>query len=284
MDEAKQSELTSALVAAYRTEGTTLRKLAGRELPSFEEVARISESLRELLIPEMAIPKPLDLERFAADRLADLAPRLHRQVLLGLGFDCAPNESPCRKKAWRVVEDFLGGLPSLRSKLDLDAAASYDADPAASGADEVVFCYPGLFAITVHRLAHQLAAAGAPVIPRMMAEFAHSRTGIDIHPGAHVGDRFFIDHGTGVVIGETADIGSRVRIYQGVTLGALSVPKETARSLQGKKRHPTIEDDVIIYANATILGGATVIGHGAIIGGNCWITESVPPGTRVTRS
>jgi serine O-acetyltransferase len=172
-------------------------------------------------------------------------------------------------------------LPRLRGMLALDVRAAYQGDPAAHGFDEIIFSYPGVFAVTVQRVAHQLHDLGIPLMPRIMTEHAHSRTGIDIHPGAHIGESFFIDHGTGVVIGETCEIGHRVRIYQGVTLGALSLQKEEVESLRSKKRHPTIEDDVIIYSGATILGGGTVIGARSVIGGNVWLTESVPPDTNV---
>jgi len=159
--------------------------------------------------------------------------------------------------------------------------AAYEGDPAATGTDEVVFAYPGTLAITVFRIAHRLLELGAVIVPRMMTEQAHGWTGIDIHPGATIGESFFIDHGTGIVIGETSRIGDHVRMYQGVTLGALSVRNRSGAAKAGKQRHPTIEDDVTIYANATILGGSTVIGRGAVVGGNAWITYSVPPGVRV---
>ena len=162
-----------------------------------------------------------------------------------------------------------------------DIAAAYEGDPAAKYHDEIIFSYPGLFTVTVYRIAHKLHVLGVPLIPRIMSEYAHGQTGIDIHPGVEIGDSFFIDHGTGVVIGETTIIGNRVRIYQGVTLGALSLNKKECEELRNRKRHPTIEDDVIIYANATILGGSTVIGARSIIGGNVWLTESVPPHTTV---
>ena len=162
-----------------------------------------------------------------------------------------------------------------------DVRAAYEADPAAGSYDEIIFCYPGLLAVTVYRIAHQLHSQEIPLMPRITSEYVHGLTGIDIHPGAHIGESFFIDHGVGVVIGETADIGNRVRIYQGVTLGALSLPKDAVERLRGKKRHPTIEDDVIIYAGATILGGETVVGAGSVIGGNVWLTESVLSETRV---
>ena len=178
---------------------------------------------------------------------------------------------------------FLEQLPDLRKILAMDVQAAYDGDPACKSLDEVIFCYPGLDAITVYRLAHILHELGMPLIPRMMTEWAHSRTGIDIHPGANIGHYFFIDHGTGVVIGETTDIGQWVKLYQGVTLGALSFATDVEGNLvRGTKRHPTIEDRVVIYANATILGGNTVIGHDSVIGSSVWLTRSVAPGTTVT--
>jgi len=169
----------------------------------------------------------------------------------------------------------------LRGLLAMDIRAAYEGDPAARGFDEIIFSYPGLFAVTIYRIAHRLHHQGVPMIPRIMTEFAHSHTGIDIHPGSQIGESFFIDHGTGVVIGETTVIGNHVRLYQGVTLGALSLSREECESLRNRKRHPTIEDDVIIYANATVLGGETVIGARSVIGGNVWITHSVPPDTEV---
>ena len=187
----------------------------------------------------------------------------------------------CADRGYETAIAFLEALPDLRRTLAKDVVAAFEGDPAAKGYDEVIFCYPGVFAVTVYRIAHQLTHLDVPIIPRIMTEYAHSRTGIDIHPAAHIGNSFFIDHGTGVVIGETTEIGNRVRIYQGVTLGALSLPRETIDEMRGTKRHPTIEDDVIIYSGATILGGDTVIGTRSIIGGNVWITESVPPDTRV---
>jgi serine O-acetyltransferase len=172
-----------------------------------------------------------------------------------------------------LVSDFFSTLPAIRKQLTDDAALIAENDPASTGIDEVIMTYPGFFAIMVYRLANRLLKSGAPIIPRIMTENAHSLTGIDIHPGATIGSPFFIDHGTGIVIGETANIGQRVKIYQGVTLGALSVSKKLAST----KRHPTIENDVIIYAGSTILGGNTIVGHDSIIGGNVWLTESVPP-------
>ena len=179
----------------------------------------------------------------------------------------------------RVSREFVATLPKIRSALLLDAAAIADSDPAASGVDEVILAYPGFFATAVHRMAHQLWAASVPLLPRVLGELAHRFTGIDIHPGASIGKAFAIDHGTGVVIGETCEIGDRVRLYQGVTLGALVVEKAMRA-----KRHPTVEDDVIVYSGATILGGDTVIGAGARIGGNVWLTRSVPPGSLISTS
>jgi len=178
-----------------------------------------------------------------------------------------------------VALSFVKRLPSIRALLAQDVEAAYEGDPAASSLQEIVLAYPAIRALSIHRIAHELEDLGVPLVPRIISEYAHDRTGIDIHPGARIGRHFFIDHGTGVVIGETAEVGDRVRIYQGVTLGAASL--RDSSTLRGKKRHPTVEDDVTIYAGATILGGETVIGTGSVIGGNVWLTESVPPGSQV---
>ncbi|MCR5613700.1 serine O-acetyltransferase EpsC [Treponema sp.] len=188
--------------------------------------------------------------------------------------------SHCYKLAEKTVFALLEEIPEIRRKIQLDVKAAVAGDPAAQNQEEVILSYPGLEAIVVHRLAHFLYKSGVPIIPRIMSEHVHGKTGIDIHPGATIGESFFIDHGTGIVIGETTVIGNNVKIYQGVTLGALSVKKD----LQDKKRHPTVEDDVTIYAGATILGGETVIGKGSTIGGNTWVTKSVPAGTILTQS
>ena len=171
------------------------------------------------------------------------------------------------------LEWIIDGLPEIHSKLMLDAQAIFEGDPAAKSVDEVIIAYPGFLAIAIFRVAHEFFAAGIPILPRVLTEYAHEKTGIDIHPGADIGPGFCIDHGTGIVVGETTKVGKRVKLYQGVTLGALSVEKAAA----GSKRHPTVEDNVVLYSNATVLGGQTVIGHDSIIGGNVWITESVPP-------
>jgi serine O-acetyltransferase len=209
---------------------------------------------------------------------------LAEQITFAIRHECLRHDQPCTNCVERGHENavaFLDEMPKLRKVLARDVVAAYEGDPAAKGYDEIIFSYPGVFAVTVYRIAHQLYHQDIPLIPRIMTEYAHSRTGIDIHPGAHIGEQFFMDHGTGVVIGETSIIGDRVRIYQGVTLGALSLPRDSVERLRAVKRHPTIEDDVIIYSGATILGGETVIGARSVIGGNVWITESVPPDTRV---
>ncbi|MCQ2388202.1 MAG: hypothetical protein MJ138_00635 [Kiritimatiellae bacterium] len=182
-----------------------------------------------------------------------------------------------------IVRAFQARMPEVRRLIDTDVDAAYEGDPAATSRMEVVMAYPGLYAVTVHRLAHELYKLKVPIIPRVMSEIAHSKTGIDIHPGATIGEHFFIDHGTGVVVGETTVIGRNVKLYQGVTLGARSFPKDgaTGMLMKGHKRHPNVEDDVVVYAGATILGGDTTIGHDSEIGGNVWLMESVPPHSRV---
>src|SRR5205085_5879480 len=186
------------------------------------------------------------------------------------------------RQATESAEEFVARLPFVREMLASDVKAAYEGDPAAVCYDEIIFSYPGLYAVTVYRLAHELHVLGVPLIPRIMTEYAHARTGIDIHPGTRLGHSFFIDHGTGVVVGGTAVIGNNVKLYQGVTIGAFSFDKDAAGQLiRHTKRHPTIEDDVVIYAGATILGGDTCVGRGSVIGGNVWLTHSVPPGTRV---
>ena len=203
--------------------------------------------------------------------IEDVIFNLNRQVSLVLQD---------KEASERICLAFFREIPQVRALLQTDLQAAFDGDPAASGKEEVIFCYPGLFAIAVYRLAHVLYTLGVPMIPRIMTEYAHSVTGIDIHPGANVGEYFFIDHGTGIVIGETTVIGKRVKVYQGVTLGALST--RGGQNLRGKRRHPTIEDNVTIYAGASILGGNTVIGANSVIGSNAFITESVAPNTTVT--
>jgi serine O-acetyltransferase len=288
--------VTDQLVDQYFDPGAReMQHIGSYELPSDVEVEQIVEDCRALLFPGYAGPdvtgsRP-ELRETVRARIAELRTCVLRQVYRALhhkrqqvlgqsDLEC----TECDAKAHAITERFLAHLPELRVQILADLRAAYEGDPAASGVDEILFCYPGAFAITVYRIAHALLREGSVVVPRMMTEIAHRRTGVDIHPGAQIGRSFFIDHGTGVVIGETTLIGDRVRIYQGVTLGALSVPQGEARPEAGTRRHPTIEDDVVIYANATILGGETTIGRGAIIGGNAFVTTSVPPGSRVPGS
>ena len=286
--------VTDELLAAYLDPAAQeMQHIGSYELPSVTEVERVIELCRALLFPGYAGPEigrlpPNGLRALVDERVAELRATLHRQVYRALhhkrqqqlgrtDLECAE----CDSRADAITEAFLARLPALRAQVRGDLRAAYEADPAATGVDEILLCYPGTYAITVYRMAHALLDEGAVVVPRMMTEIAHRRTGVDLHPGADIGASFFIDHGTGVVIGETTKIGDRVRIYQGVTLGALTVPQGEARPLPGQRRHPTLEDDVVIYANATILGGDTVIGEGSVVGGNAFVTASVPPGSRV---
>ena len=256
-------------------------------IPSRELVIEILTRLREILYPGYFNKEKIDETnlRYQMGQSVDvLFEMLSGQITRSLRHECLRYDQPCVECAQLGYEEalrFLESIPRIREVLATDVRAAYEGDPAAKSYDEIVFSYPGIFAITVYRIAHRLVEQQIPLLPRIMTEYAHSITGIDIHPGAEIGESFFVDHGTGVVIGETTVIGKNVRIYQSVTLGALSLPRDARERLRGKKRHPTIEDDVIIYAGATILGGETVIGACSIIGGNVWITESVPPDTKV---
>lgn len=284
-------ELTERIVATY-SEVAKIHHLGHCPLPSYEAVVAAVEDLKEVLYPGYRRRDRLHLANVAY-HVGDLIDRLHDRLTTQIARACchgAGKNVSCDAQQRYDFEAlgqakamaFLEQLPELRRVLALDVQAAYDGDPACKSLDEVIFCYPGLEAVTVYRLAHQLHELDVPLIPRMMTEQAHSKTGIDIHPGAKIGQHFFIDHGTGVVIGETCEIGDRVKLYQGVTLGALSFPTDAEGNLvRGKKRHPTIEDRVVIYANATILGGNTVIGHDAVIGSSAWITRSVASNTTV---
>ena len=219
------------------------------------------------------------------DHLGDVLFRIHLRLSAEVekALDTAEGKPTTRKHAREIVTELFERLPEVSDRVAEDVQAAFDGDPAAKGFDELILSYPGVKAVFTYRIAHELHRLGVRLIPRIMTEFAHNETGIDIHPGATIGRSFFIDHGTGVVVGETTQIGDRVKIYQGVTLGALSFPKnERGELIRGAKRHPTVEDDVVIYAGATILGGTTVIGRGSVIGGSVWLTTSVPPYTRVT--
>jgi serine O-acetyltransferase len=256
-------------------------------IPSRETVIAIIHRALGLLYPGYFSRRRVDainLGYHLGQEAVALFEELSRQITLSFRHECLRYGLPCihcQEQGQADAVRFLRALPDLRAALATDVQAAYQGDPAAKSHDEVIFSYPGLFAVTVYRAAHQLHRQGVPLMPRIMTEYAHSQTGIDIHPGAQIGESFFIDHGTGVVIGETTKIGHRVRLYQGVTLGALSLPPHLVESLRSKKRHPTVEDDVIIYSGATILGGDTVIGARAVIGGNVWLTDSVPPDTKV---
>ena len=256
-------------------------------IPSREAVIAIIHRALGLLYPGYFSRRRVDavnLGYHLGEEAVALFEELSRQITLSYRHECLRYGLPCshcQEQGEAEAARFLRALPRLRAILATDVQAAYQGDPAAKSHDEVIFSYPGLFAVTVYRAAHQLLRQGVPLMPRIMTEYAHSQTGIDIHPGAQIGESFFIDHGTGVVIGETTQIGHRVRLYQGVTLGALSLPPDQVESLRSKKRHPTVEEDVIIYSGATILGGDTVIGARAVIGGNVWLTDSVPPDTKV---
>jgi len=256
-------------------------------IPSREAVVDIIGRAFGIIYPGYFTSERLDevnVRYYFGQQSMELFEVLSEQIAFAIRHDCIRFNQPCvqcEERGQETALKFLSAIPDLQETLSKDVRAAYEGDPASRHHDEVIFCYPGLFAVSVYRIAHWLHRQGVPLIPRIMTEYAHSRTGIDIHPGVVIGESFFIDHGTGVVIGETTTIGNRVRIYQGVTLGALSLSKDECISLRNKKRHPDIEDDVVIYANATILGGHTVIGARSVIGGNVWLTESIPPDTEV---
>ncbi|MFT3776365.1 MAG: serine O-acetyltransferase [Minicystis sp.] len=266
------------------------RKLGQKALPSREALAQIIRDLRASLFPGHFGASDLSNEGihyYIGHTLDAALVAIEEQLRRGLLFACTHGEGHCADCAGRagpIVRELAIRLPRVRALLGSDARAAYEGDPAATSPDEAVLSYPCITALIHQRIAHELYDLGAPLVPRILSELAHAETGIDIHPGATIGGSFFIDHGTGVVIGETCVIGERVRIYQGVTLGAKSFPTdEQGRPIKGIARHPIVEDDVIIYAGATILGRIT-IGKGSSIGGNVWLTQSVPPGSRVTQA
>lgn len=278
MDEERLEALVDALVRSYDEDGERFER---PRLPARESIDATLELIRRILFPgfyaDEALPRTS--RRFRVGTwLCRLFTEFARVVYRALQHE-QPDQpaQTLRLQARAITERFIAELPDLRRALLLDARAAFDGDPAAHSVEEVILTYPGFHAITAYRIAHWLSQAQVPFVPRAMTEIAKTRTGIDIHPGACIGQRFFIDHGTGVVIGETTHIGDDVKIYQGVTLGALSVH----RNMAGAKRHPTLEAGVVIYAGATVLGGQTVIGKGSVIGGNVWLTESVPAGTMV---
>ncbi len=291
-------EITESIVETY-TQCRRTNHLGHEPLPSRDAIAAILADLMDILYPGFYRRQNLhmgNVEYHVGDLVDGLHDQLTQQIARVLrhesgrvsgavvsGESSATSLADFEALAQQKAIDFLRKLPDLRFVLEEDVQAAFEGDPAAKGTHEIVFCYPGLEAVTVYRLAHELLLLDVPLIPRMMTEYAHSKTGIDIHPGARIDRSFFIDHGTGVVIGETCDIGKRVKLYQGVTLGALSFPRDPEGNIiRGKKRHPTLDDDVVVYANATILGGETVIGHHAVIGSSVWLTHSVPPYTSVS--
>jgi serine O-acetyltransferase len=280
-------EIVEDTFDSYQSIPTT-RHIGESPLPSRSVIIGILEGVRDILFPGYYGTSGLCWENvryFIGSEIDELFIKLSGEVSKSIRHECKEEGHVCIEcvdKAEKHAVDFFRKIPELRDLLADDVQAAYDGDPAAKSLDETIFSYPGILAVTTYRIAHELHTQGIPLIPRIMTEYAHGVTGIDIHPGAKIGRSFFIDHGTGVVIGETTEIGDRVRMYQGVTLGALSVPKDgTGPSMRGRKRHPTIQDDVTIYAGATILGGETIIGRGSTIGGNVWLVESVPPGTTV---
>jgi serine O-acetyltransferase len=282
-------EIVTQIVASIR-QTQKINHIERHDLPNRDEVIQILRDLQNMLLPGFLRQRLhyANIEFFVGDMVDSLYARMGDEIACTLRHeDCSKcdQEMPDRDfvgEAEKITIEFFRRVPVIRSLLEKDVQAAYDGDPAAKSFAEIVLCYPGFEAIITYRIAHELLVLGVPLVPRIMSEFIHHRSGIDIHPGATIGESFFIDHGTGVVIGETTLIGNNVKIYQGVTLGALSFPKdESGQIIRGRKRHPTIEDGVTIYANATILGGDTIIGRGSVIGGNVWITESVPPHTKV---
>jgi serine O-acetyltransferase len=287
------ADLVQGLRAArgeWRDSQGRARENGGRELPSPQALERIVEQLKGALFPMRLGPPDLrnETEDFYVGHTTDAALRaLHAQVCLEVRHAARHAEGSAdvaQDRASTLVREFAQSLPGIRRLLDTDVLAAWQGDPAARSVDEVLLCYPGVLAMIHHRLAHRLYELGLPLLARIVAEIAHSRTGIDIHPGATIGRGFFIDHGTGVVIGETAVIGERVRLYQNVTLGAKRFPvAEDGKLTKGLPRHPILEDDVVIYAGATVLGRVT-IGRGAVIGGNVWVTHDVPAGGSVAQA
>jgi serine O-acetyltransferase len=274
----------------WRAQQARPREVSGRDLPSREALAVIVADLRGALFPMRLGPPDLRQESedyFVGHTLDAALNALVAQVRLELRCNARAAAAPVQatdERALAIVREFGAALPRIRGLLDTDVLAAWRGDPAARSVDEVLLCYPGLHAMIHHRIAHQLHRLGVPLLARIVAELAHGETGIDIHPGARIGSHFFIDHGTGVVIGETAIIGSNVRIYQAVTLGARRFETDADGALaKGGARHPIVEDDVVIYAGATVLGRVT-IGRGATIGGNVWLTRSVPPGSRIAQA
>lgn len=277
----KITETAAQLELNYKTQGIFELNI-GEKLPQRTEVIDIINEVRRVMFPGYFGSENIayvSLESFAGTSLAVIYEKLYKQIRVALSHKTTNSEN-AKEKSEELAMGFLRKLPQIQELLYKDVEAELEGDPAANSKEEVIISYPGIYAIFVYRIAHELYKLNVPFIPRIMTEYAHGKTGIDINPGADIGEYFFIDHGTGIVIGETTKIGNHVKIYQGVTLGALSLRK--GQELSGIKRHPTIEDNVVIYANATILGGQTVIGHDSVVAGNSFIVESIPPNTTVS--
>lgn len=277
-------KLVESILESYREMGG-INHLDGVNLPSREAIAEIVRDLLRIVFPGYYDRTPLHSDQapfFVSQMLTSISERLRHEIQKSMEYKPAISAVNIPVEAKRVVDTFLAALPEIRHKLAMDVEAAFHGDPAAVSHEEIILAYPGLEAIAVQRMAHALVNANIALIPRMMTEWVHSLTGIDIHPGAQIGSHFFIDHGTGVVIGETATIGSHVKIYQGVSLGAKSFQKDSSgRIVKGMKRHPNVEDSVTIYANATILGGDTTLGARSTIAANVFLTHSIPPDSLV---
>jgi serine O-acetyltransferase len=278
-------EIVAQVAASYGA-GRLVDSLSSAHLPNKRQVIEALQHLKAVMYLGYYATGELDerkLHYAISSHLYPASDMLTEQIRRAVSYEGFRSTAPPADPDWprQTALGLLGQVPRLRAMLSKDVLAAFQGDPAANSVEEVIFSYPSIEAITVHRIAHELHRARVPMLPRIMSEYAHSISGIDVHPGAQIGESFFIDHGTGVVIGETAVIGNHVKIYQGVTLGALSLERGPGIE-RGSKRHPTIADHVTIYAGATILGGDTVIGAGSIIGGNTWLVASVPPGSRIT--
>ncbi len=279
--------LVEGMIRSYKGDARG-QHINRRFLPSRDETIEIVRLLLQLFYPGYVGRQDLTDDNIAlhvGTLLSTLREKLQHQIEICLSFAAeAENRATggCTEEATAITTAFLERLPAIRDALIVDVQAAYDGDPAATSLDEVILAYPGFLAITVYRVAHELSVRGVPLMPRIMTEWAHSHSGADIHPGATIGRSFFIDHSTGVVVGETTKIGANVKLYQGVTLGALSIPRdERGRAIRGRKRHPTVEDNVTVYANATVLGDETVLGADSVVGGSVFVTQSVPPASRV---
>ena len=282
MPKTKLPQIIGEIVDTYDSEDG-INHIEGPNLPSRDRVIEVTASFLDVLFPGYYEKQELsrgDVTYYIWEKIAFIYHNLSRESLKSLkSFNNKQgDDEKLTDRSIEITFAILKKIPEIREKLRGDVRAAYEGDPAAKGLEEIIISYPGVDAVAVYRVAHELHLLKVPLIPRIMTEYAHSKTGIDIHPGATIGENFFIDHGTGVVIGETTEIGNNVRIYQGVTLGALSIKTDASGKIErGKKRHPTIKDDVIIYAGATILGGKTVVGEHSVVGGSVWLTESVPP-------